>query len=318
MVGRARHTASSYRSSHTGNVKTMNKRIALAGATGNLGNRILKALVQQKADVVALARKGSDQEKVKALRSAGADVALVDLSDAKELSQVLKGTTCVVSAVQGLRDVIVGAQAVLLDAAIKAGVPRIIPSDFSTDFRGRPVGENRNFDLRREFHMQLDKAPIAATSIFNGAFTDILLYNVPLFDAKKKVVGYWDDPDWYVDFTTMDDTAAYTALASLDSETPKALCIASFQVSARDLAAFTTNVLGTPFELVNLGSREELAERNRRDRAEHPEGETQLYASWQGSQYLQSMFSSHHQSLDNERYPQLRWAKLEDVLKPAS
>ncbi len=296
----------------------MANRISVAGASGNLGNRIAKALVAQGAEVVAFVRKGSDQEKLKVLRNAGAEVAFIDPSNVEELSKVLNGTSCLVSAVQGLRDVIVDAQTTLLEAAIKAGVPRIIPSDFSTDFRTRPDGENRNFDLRRKFHRTLDRAPIAATSIFNGAFTDILTYNVPFFDSKKKIVGYWGDPDWYVDFTSMDDTAAYTAFAALDSETPKALCIASFQVSARDLLKFTQDVLGTPFELVNRGTREELAEKNRRDRAEHPEGETQLYASWQGSQYLQSMFSSHHESLDNERYPQLKWTKLKDVLKQLS
>ena len=296
----------------------MSKRIVVAGATGNLGNRIVRALARQGSDVVALARKGSDQEKVKVLQEINAEVALLDLSNVEELRNVLRGASCVVSAVQGLHEVIIDAQAALLKAAVLADVPRFIPSDFSTDFRRTPKGENRNFDLRREFHEVLDSALIAATSIFNGAFTDILSYNVPFFDSKKKIVGYWDDPDWYVDFTTMDDTAAYTASAALDTDTPKALCIASFQVSARDLAKFTKDVLGTPFELVSLGSREELAEKNRRNRAEHPEGETQLYASWQGGQYLQSMFSSHHESLDNERYPRLRWAKLEDVLKPQS
>jgi hypothetical protein len=70
--------------------------------------------------------------------------------------------------------VIVGTQTALLDAAVAAGVPRFVPSDFSTNFTKLPVGENRNFDLRREFHNQLDVAPIAATAIFNGAFGEIL------------------------------------------------------------------------------------------------------------------------------------------------
>jgi len=43
----------------------------------------------------------------------------------------------VVSALAGLRDVIVETQAALLDAAIKARVPRFIPSDFSIDFTTR-------------------------------------------------------------------------------------------------------------------------------------------------------------------------------------
>lgn len=296
----------------------MAKRIAVVGPTGNLGNRIVKALLAQGAEVVALARTGSDVEKVKALKNLGTEVALVDMSSVEEVSKTFEGAACVVSAVQGLHDVIVDAQTILLKAAIKTGVPRFIPSDFSTDFRKRPEGENRNFDLRREFHRTLDKTPIAATSIFNGAFTDILTYNVPFFDSQKKTIGYWDDPDWYVDFTSMEDTAAYTAAAALDAETPKALRIASFQVSARNLQKFTDEVLKTPFELVNLGTREELAEKNKRDRAAHPEGEKDLYANWQQGQYMQSMFNTHHESLDNARYPHLKWTKLQDVVKPVA
>ena len=296
----------------------MAQKIAVAGATGNLGKRIVKALRQQKAEVTALVRKDGDETKQRNLEQSGAKVHPVDLANVEQVGQALIGVHCLVSAVQGLRDVIVDGQTVLLKAALHAKVPRFIPSDFSTDFRKLRPGENRNFDLRRDFHQMLDKAPIAFTSIFNGAFTDILTYNVPFFDAKKKIVGYWDDPDWYVDFTSMDDTAAYTALAAMDPTTPQALCIASFQVSARKLADFTKNVWGTPFELVRLGSREDLAEKNRRDRAEHPEGESELYASWQGGQYLQSMFAAHHESLDNGRYPQIQWITLEKVLRPQS
>ena len=56
-----------------------------------------------------------------------------------------------------------------------------------------PVGLNRNFDLRRDFHERLDKAPIKSTSIFNGAFAEILTYNIPILDFKKNMVGFWGD-----------------------------------------------------------------------------------------------------------------------------
>ena len=236
------------------------------------------------------------------------------MSSTAEIAEVCAGVACVVSALQGLRDVIVDAQSVLLDASIAAGVPRFIPSDFSTDFRQLPRGENRNFDLRREFHERLDAAPISKTAIFNGAFSEILTNNIPLLDFKKKVVGYWEDPDWRIDFTTMDDTAAYTAAAAMDPTTPPALRIASFQVSPRELATFTETVLKTPFTLVRLGSLEELRSYNKSERAAHPEGEKDLYASWQQSQYMQSMFSAHHESLDNNRYPGVLWTKLQEAL----
>jgi len=294
----------------------MNEKIAVAGATGNLGKRIVKALIAQGTGVVTPVRIGTAQEKIEDLERVGAKVELLDMSDIDQLASAIDGASCVVSALQGLRDVIVDTQSSLLKAAVKAEAPRFIPSDYCVDFRPQPEGENRNFDLRREFHLVLDKTPIQRTFIFNGAFADILTYNIPLYDANKKVIGYWNDPDWRVDFTTMDDTAACTAAAALDPQAPDALHIASFQVSANDLHKYTVDVLHTPFTLARIGSVAELAEQNKRERAAHPEGEHELYSAWQQSQYMQSMFTVHHPSLDNTRYKHLTWTPLRDILKP--
>ncbi len=294
----------------------MKETIAVAGATGNLGKRIVNALVAHGASAVAPVRVGSSEDKIEDLKRMGAKVKLLDMSDVEQLASAIDGASCVVSALQGLRDVIVDTQSSLLRAAVKAEAPRFIPSDYCVDFRPQPEGENRNFDLRREFQVILNKAPVKGTSIFNGAFADILTYNIPLYDAKKTVIGYWDDPDWRVDFTTMDDTAAFTAAAALDSQAPDALHIASFQVSANDLHKYTVDVLHTPFTLVRIGSVAELAEQNRRERAADPEGEHELYSAWQQSQYMQSMFTVHHPSLDNTRYEHLTWTPLSDILKP--
>lgn len=290
--------------------------IVVAGATGNLGKRITTSLLRRGAGVVALVRAGASEDNVTALKDLGAKVARLDMADARAVAEACAGAACVVSALQGLRDVIVEAQSTLLDASIAAGVPRFIPSDFSTDFTTLPAGQNRNFDLRRAFHARLDGAPVASTAIFNGAFAEMLTYNVPLLDMDKKVVGYWGDPDWRVDFTTMDDTAAYTAAAALDPTTPRALRIASFQVSAADLAAFTRDVLKTPFALVRMGSLDDLAASTERERAAHPEGEAELFPRWQQSQYILSMLSVHHASLDNDRYPDLTWTTLQDLIAP--
>ena len=290
--------------------------IVVAGATGNLGGRIASALRERGATARALVRVGAGGDKRDDLARRGAEIADVDMADVSALARACAGASCVVSALQGLRDVIVDAQSTLLDAALAAGVPRFIPSDYSVDFTKVPAGENRNFDLRRAFHERLDVAPVASTAIFNGAFAELLTYNVPLLDVDKKVVGYWGDPDWRIDFTTMDDTAAYTAAAALDPTTPRTLRIASFQVSAVDLAAFTADVLKTPFALVRMGSLDDLTAYNQRERAAHPEGEAELYPRWQQSQYILSMLSTHHASLDNGRYPDLTWATLRDLITP--
>ncbi len=288
--------------------------ILVAGVTGNLGGRISKALLDSHANIRALVRPGTNQGKVDELEQQGIEVFQTDMSDVSQLVKACEGVSCVISALQGLHDVIVDTQTVLLNAALTAGVPRFIPSDFASDFTKLPDGVNRNFDLRREFKAYIDKTSIQATSILNGAFADLLAYDMPLLNFQKKQVGYWDDPDWRIDFTTMDDTAAFTAAAALDSSTPRLLRIASFQISPNELATVAGQVSGTPFEVIRLGSRAELAAFNQRERAAHPEGEEQLYPNWQQSQYIYSMFSVQNDPLDNERHPNLQWESAQSVL----
>src|SRR5580704_10883216 len=261
----------------------MAEKIVLVGATGNLGTRIAHALSKRGADVVAPGRIGAPANKLKALESLRVKIKIVDMASVSALAKECDGAACVVSVLAGLRDVIVDTQSILLEAALAARVRRFIPSDFSMDFPKQPDGENRNLDLRREFHQRLDAAPIASTSIFNGPFGEVLtMYNhVPLFDFKKKMVGYWEDPDWRIGFTAMNDVATYTAAAALDQSTPRALRIASFRVTPRELVKFSDEVMKTPFQLMCLGSLEDLRAQNKRERAAHPDGENELYARWQ-------------------------------------
>ncbi len=281
--------------------------IVVAGATGDLGGRISKALLQRGAAVRALVRPAAPT-KVDSLTELGIDVRRVDFADPAALTRACRGASCVVSALAGLREVIVDAQAQLLDAAVAAGVPHFIPSDFASDYTQQAPGLSRNFDLRREFQARLDQAPLAATSILNGAFAKVLTYNIPLLDFKQRQVGYWEDADWQIDFTTMHDPAAFTAAAALDPATPRLLRIASFQPSPRALVTSAAAAGRGQFALTRLGSRANLAAAIQQARAANPAGEQRLYASWQQMQYLLSMFSVQNTPLDTTRYPDLTWA----------
>jgi NmrA-like family len=293
----------------------MKPTILVAGGTGNLGERIIKALIKRGAEVRAIVRQGSKPEKIAKLTELGAKVITVDMSDLGQLKQACQGISCVVSALAGLHETIVDSQIKLLDAAIAAGVPRFIPSDYSADFTKLPAGDNRNFDLRKEFHQYLDKSPIATTSIMNGAFTDILSYGTPVYNEKNYSVGYWGDKsDWKIDFTTMDDTADYTAAAAIDASTPRILRIASFQISPNELVAVGAEVKKQEFKLVPMGSMEDFSASNKQERSANPEGEKELYPSWQGKQYLHSMFSVQNIPLDNDRYPDIQWTSAIDVI----
>lgn len=293
----------------------MKNKILVAGGTGNLGGRIVRDLVKRGAEVHVIVRQETEPDKIDKLKQLGAEVVSVEMSNHEELKKACESATCVVSALSGLRETIVDAQIDLLNAAITAGVPRFIPSDFAADFTRLAEGDNRNFDLRKEFHETLDKSAIASTSIMNGAFTDILTYGTSLYDFRNYTVGYWgDDPYWKIDFTSMDNTADFTAAAALDSETPRVLRIASFQVTPNDLVSMGEKVKGHEFKLVQMGSLEELAAANKKARAANPEGEKEVFPDWQGKQYLHSMFSVHNETLDNDRYADVEWISAVDVI----
>jgi len=293
----------------------MKKIILVAGATGNLGERIINALLARGSEVRAVVRSGCDVEKLNKLEKLGVKIFTVNMSNVEEISNACIGVFCVVSALQGLQEVIVDTQRVLLDAAIAAGVPRFIPSDYSIDFTKFPPGENRNLDLRRDFHKYLDKTSISATTIFNGAFAELLTGQMPLIFFKLKRILYWGNADQRMDFTTMDDTAAFTANAALDPSTPRILRIAGDQVSARELTTIMSEVTGKKFRLFLAGGLGMLGALIKVARTVAP-GEKEAYPAWQGMQYMRNMFEglAKLEPLDNDRYPNMHWTTLRDVL----
>ena len=290
--------------------------IVVAGATGSLGQLIVRELKQRGAAVRALVRPESAPKTVAALRKLGAEVVAVDYADAAALTQACAGAGCVVSALSGLRAVIVDAQTQLLEAAAAAGVGRFIPSDFSADYARLTPGTNRNFDFRREFRARLDAAPIRATSILNGMFTDLLTGAAPVVLFGLHRVLYWGNADQPLDFTTMADTAAYTAAAALDPTTPRELRIAGDVRSPRQLAADAAAVTGQPFRLLRPGSVGVLNFLSKVVRKLAP-GENDIFPPWQGMQYLRDMLSGQAKlpaPLDNFRYPDIRWTPVRAVL----
>ena len=294
----------------------MTSRVVVAGATGNLGGRVVRSLIERGATVRGLVRSSSKPETIRDLADRGVETITVDLADRSALVQALAGASVVVSVLQGLGDVIVGTQTRLVQAAIEAGVPRFIPSDYAADFTKLNDAENRNFGYRREFHRYVDSAAISTTSVLNGMFMDILQYGMPLLDFKARSVSYWGDADQLLDFTTMDDVGAYTAEAALDDAAPAVLRIAGDQQSPRQLAALATEVLGETFTLQYMGSTEEMAAAIQSVRLANPGSETEEFPRFQQMQYLHNMFTGRAKlnPLDNDRYPGMKWTTVRQLL----
>jgi len=293
----------------------MKKIILVAGATGNLGQQIVKYLVGNDAEIRVVVRTNSDPDKIKTLKNLGVEIFKVKNWDLEELKPSCKDADCVISALAGLREVVIDSQKVLLDAALAAGVPRFIPSDYSLDFTKFSHGENRNLDLRREFHAYLDKTAISATSIFNGAFTELLAGEMPMILSKQKMILYWGNADYKWGFTTIDNTAEFTAKVALDDSSPRYLRVSGDLISPKEVKAVVDEITGKKFRMFRPGGKGLLGLIIKIARKFAP-AENELYPAWQGMQYMHNMIDERSKIgiLDNDRYPEIKWSTVKDVL----
>jgi len=293
----------------------MTSTVLVAGATGDLGRRIVRELLGLDAQVRVLTRPGSSAAKDLFGGDGRVEVVAAAYSDHAALTAALAGADVVVSAVSGTRPVIVDAQRALLRAAVAAGVPRFVPSDYSADYRRISPGSNRNFELRRELAAEVDAAPVRATSVLNGMFAELLLDEAPMILFGRRRVLFWSSADQVLDFTTKDDVARATALTALDDDAPRVVEIAGSSISARDLAQTLSELTGTPFRLQWAGTTRTLSAMAAVGRR-LSRGPEETFPAWQGMQYFVSMFSGEAQlrHVDNGRFGPHDWTTVRDVL----
>ena len=292
----------------------MSKIILVAGATGNLGNKIVNELLKLNATVRVLVRNQTDEKKIEYLASKNVEICKVEEYSIDEIALACQGVHCVVSALSGFEDTIVDTQKILVQGAIKAKVQRFIPSDFSTDFTNLIYGRNRNLDFRKKFHGYLNQQPIKSTSIFNGAFMELTTGDMPLILFEKNKILCWGDKNVKMDFTTTYNIATYTANAALDETTPRYLRIAGESISCAGVAAMMTQLTNSSYKIFKPGgiglfniiiSITKFFDFSKKE----------LYPAWQGMQYMRDMMEGRAEinKHDNSRYP-VSWTSLKEYI----
>jgi hypothetical protein len=293
----------------------MKKIIVIAGATGNLGGKITTALLEKGAEVRAIVRKETDINKIKDLEDKGVKVFQVDTSNKSAISKHCIGANCFVSALAGLKEIIIDAQRIFLDAAIEANVPRFIPSDYSIDFTNLIEGKNRNLDLRREFNRYIDTTNIQATTIFNGPFMDLLTTDMPLIMFKQKRILCWGNPEQIIEFTTTFNVADFTAEVAMDDNTPRFLRIAGDKLSCNDFVKLLNELTNDRYKLFRPGGISLLNAVIKLTRFFSP-SKNELYPAWQGMQYMRDMMEGRiiFQNYNNDRYSNMKWTSVKEFL----
>ncbi|EHK19419.1 uncharacterized protein TRIVIDRAFT_46658 [Trichoderma virens Gv29-8] len=185
------------------------RNVAVAGASGNLGSHVLKALLQANFNVTVLTRSqkpGSYDAKI--------TVAEVDFTSTNSLTSALQNQDAVVSTVgiAGLEG-----QKILIDAAIAAGVQRFIPSDFGVCTTSPKVLGFPFYSTLATVRQYLaDKAAtstLSYTVVAPGSFLEYLLMAPSVVDFKNHSVALIDDGNNRFSTTTLANVG--TAIAGI-------------------------------------------------------------------------------------------------------
>ncbi|TVY17038.1 Isoflavone reductase IRL-like protein [Lachnellula arida] len=147
-------------------------KVALAGATGNLGMSVLEALLCANLRVTVLSRVHGNSSKL--APHPNLTITEVDFNSTQSLVAALQGVQVVISCLATLA---IGSQNPLIDASVAAGVTRFIPAEFGMDSRNRlcvelPVCEPK-VDTQKHLQEKANSNPsFSYTGIANGLFLD--------------------------------------------------------------------------------------------------------------------------------------------------
>ncbi|KAI2780230.1 NAD(P)-binding protein [Daldinia loculata] len=178
-------------------------KVAIAGATGNVGPTVLKQLLEDGFEVTVLARKGTTKQ-----FPSSVTVAEIDYESPESLEKALSGQDAVVSTVgfEGLPY-----QIPLIQAAVKVGVKRFIPSEYGGDAENEKALSLPPFQAKKAVTEVLKKEAAAGsityTLISTGPFLDMGLQYGFLIDPKGKNITLWNGGDRPFSITTVASTA---------------------------------------------------------------------------------------------------------------
>ncbi|MCJ1312671.1 hypothetical protein MMC25_006347 [Agyrium rufum] len=237
------------------------KNVAIAGATGNSGSAILKALVDSnKFNVTVLIR--SDSTTTPSFPES-VSTRTVDYSKTETLVESLKGQDAVVSA---LNHAFLGHQHALLDASVTAGVQRFIPSEYGSDTLNAkaaklPLFTNKLVEQKYVEDLAV-QGKITWTLVITGPFLDFGIgYGFLGPNIKKRQITYLDGGNGKFSTTTLPTVGkAVVGVLSKPEETKnRAVYVQEAALTLKDLFGMAKKALGEDdWTEVDGGTTEEM------------------------------------------------------------
>lgn len=230
-------------------------KVAIAGATGNLGPAILKALVETKNfQVTVLTRPES-----KHTFPSNVTVKTVDYKSSSSLVEALKGQDAFVSTLSAnaLED-----QKLIIDACISTGVKRFIPAEFGSDTTNPLSAKLPVFGGKVSVQQYLKERTasnkeFSYSLIINGPFLDWGMAVGFLVDVKGKKAVLKDGGDRVFSATTLASIgqAVVGTLLHPDETANRAIYVRDINTTQNQLISLAKKFVGEDgWEISNVKS----------------------------------------------------------------
>lgn len=297
-------------------------KIALFGATGNLGPAILRALLDGGFEVTVLSREGSTSTDSLASHSRQ-KITKINLEDVDSITSALQGIEGVVS---NMSSSALLSQKVIIDAAVTAGVKRFLPSDFGSDLS---VESNQSVPLNApkvEIHRYLAEKSKAHpefsyTAVSTGPFIDWCLPLGLFGNLKTHEATLWDGGETKFSTTTLASVgkAVVGVFKNLEETKNTFICVADTTTTLKEIIEIAKEIDGVEWTTKTASTAEAYQAALEEIKKPQPNMEIFVY-----NQLYRIMFSdeqgvSYEEKLDNDKVglPVMTREQVKEVIRSA-
>ncbi|KAK6825033.1 hypothetical protein PG987_012527 [Apiospora arundinis] len=236
------------------------KKVAIVGATGTIGKYIVEALVQKgKHEVTAITRKDSTN-----VMPAGVTTAAVDYADPSTIVAALRGQEALIITLpsRGLDQQ--ATQLQLVEAAAEAGVPYILPNEWTVDMADEKLADDVFFSGEREIRRRIEELGVSSwMAVITSFWYEFSLGFSPLcfgLDWAGRTVTFYSEGTQRINTITMPQNGRAVAhllslpikssgeAPSLEAYKNKFIYVSSFLVSQKDMFESVLRVTDTKEE----------------------------------------------------------------------
>lgn len=284
------------------------KSVLLAGSTGRMGAHVVRELLKRpEVRLRVLNRRAVEPHpRIEVIQGSASDPAVADAAVA--------GMDAVVSTMNGGKDVLVDGQSALLDAAVRHGVKRFIPSDYSGDYFKLNPGENVFLELHKIFAEKLIASGVGHSFVLTGGFMEVVLApHMGAFDFQNRKATLWGTGDEQLNLTAEADVAQVICAVLFDPDAHNKKVefageISSYRKIAYDFEAIT----GQSMEIVSRGDPDTLRRLIAEKKANAKSPLEYVFLQYQlGSVTGQTTSTG---PFWNERYPHIKPKSVREVL----